>query len=46
MVLTKTREEKKEKNYDVRDQLSDAVGWKICFDAIPGVCTFTSGGAI
>ena len=27
----------------VQDQLSDLVGWKICFDAIPGIYAFTSG---
>ena len=30
----------------VQDQLGDEVGWKIYFDAIPGMCRFTSGGAV
>ena len=30
----------------VQDQLSDVVGWKICFDAIPGIRIFMFGGMI
>ena len=30
----------------VQDQLSDVVGWKICFDAIPGICISMFDGMI
>ena len=30
----------------VQDQLSIVVGWKLCFDAIRGIYTFTTGGIV